>query len=438
MLSAQDNEALTRVGPGTPMGELLRRYWHPVAPVSEVREKRIVPVRILGEDLVLFTAGPDRLGLISRRCAHRNVDLSVCSWIDDGSLRCAYHGWAYDAEGRCAQQPFDGASGDDRFREKIRVDAYPTRSIGGLAWAYLGSGEPPSLPDFEPYGWRRGFTEISVTVLPCNWFQCHENGVDPVHFEWLHTNWSSVQRGPHDRSYGPAHLAVDFDEFEFGFICGRELAPGNTNMRPLSRSNSVSEGGILCVWPYTLVTGQTIEWRVPVDDEHTLNITRQYSVLPDDQPPVSLDPGSIPYWYGPLTDPVNGRVITSHTLNQDFAAWVAQGAVARRDREHLGRSDAGIIRLRRRYLQEMDRVARGADPPGVVRGPGDSVQVELPIYMKSWFANGVSPEKFRQLHARIKGTSQASDGYFSVQAGRPEHVRRLFAAAAGVPAEAAH
>lgn len=436
MLTEQQNIALTRVCRGAPMGELLRRYWHPIAVVSEVHEKHVMPVRLLGEDLVLFMAAPRRYGLISRRCAHRNVDLSTCGWTDGGSLRCAYHGWAYDAQGHCTQQPFESSNGGERFREKLRVTAYPTRAIGGLIWAYLGPGDPPSLPAYEPYSWTRGFTEISITVLPCNWFQCHENGVDPVHFEWLHTNWSSVLQAPRERNYGPTHIAVDFAEFDFGFICGRELAAGNTQMRPLSRSNSVDEGGILCLWPYTLVTGQTIEWRVPIDDEHTLNITRQYSVLPSDRPSLAPDPDSIPYWYGPLTDPLDGRLITSHTLNQDFAAWIAQGTITERDHEHLGRSDVGIVRLRRRYLQEMDRVASGEDPPGIIRGSRETAPVELPIYMKSWFEDGVSPEKFRQLHARIQGTPQAPDIYFSVQAGRPEHVRRLFEDAAGAPAEA--
>lgn len=107
------------------------------------------------------------------------------------------------------------------FRDKVAVSAYPTATLGGLVWAYLGPAPAPLLPDFEPFGWEHGFVEIIMTELPCNWFQCHENGMDPVHFEWLHLNGNAVRTDPADPEYVPTHLSIDFLEFEYGFVNGR-------------------------------------------------------------------------------------------------------------------------------------------------------------------------------------------------------------------------
>jgi 5,5'-dehydrodivanillate O-demethylase oxygenase subunit len=424
MLSEERNRILTSTGRGTPAGELLRRYWHPVAPALELREKRVKPVRLLGEDLVLFARGDGQHGLVSRHCAHRGVDLSS-GWVDGNDIRCPYHGWSFDSRGRCTAQPFEEVNDGGRFRDQVRLESYPTATLGGLVWAYLGPDPQPLLPDFEPYSWNRGFTEICVTELPCNWFHCHENGMDPVHFEWLHTNWTSVQDTPSGPPYGAPHLRIDFEEFEYGWIVSRALGQGGAGLRPASRSNTVAEGGVLCLWPYTLATGATTEWRVPIDDTHTLNITRQYFPLPEDLPPVTQDPASIPYWYGPLTDN-SGKILCENTLNQDFAAWVAQGAINDRTRENLGRTDVGITRLRHRYLKEIERVAAGEDPPGIVRDPAVNRCIQLPIYHKSRFAAGLPRAGFENLMAWHQDSKFAADGYPSVQAGRPQHVQDAF------------
>jgi 5,5'-dehydrodivanillate O-demethylase oxygenase subunit len=423
--SEEENVILTRVGRGTPMGELLRRYWHPVAPVLELRHPRVKPVRLLGEDLVLFAKPAGGYGLIARTCPHRGTDLSH-GWVDEEQLRCPYHGWAFDDRGSCTEQPFEQADGSPGFRDTVRLDAYPTASVGGLIWAYLGPDPAPLLPDFEPYSWTHGFAEIILTELPCNWFQCHENSVDPVHFEWLHTNWTAAQQAPDAPRYGARHLSADFVEFEFGFVCLREVDEGRVVVRPTSHSHSLAEGGMLCMWPHTLVTGKTIEWRVPMDDTHTLHITRQYSTLPDDAPPVHQEPDAIPYWYGPLTDPATGRLLTSHMLNREFAAWIGQGTVADRTKERLGRSDAGITLLRQRFLEEIDRVADGKDPAGTVRDHGQNSRIPLPVYRKSWYVDGMSREAYEQLLGRHRKSALAGDGYPSVQAGRPEHIRRMY------------
>jgi 5,5'-dehydrodivanillate O-demethylase oxygenase subunit len=423
MLSIEYQRALTRVCRGTPMGELLRRYWHPVAPVLELREKKVKPVTLLGESLVLFSSTSGRIGLVSRSCAHRGADLSY-GWMDGDALRCPYHGWAYDASGHCVEQPFEQAAGAPGFSEKTGIASYPTVLVAGLVWAYLGPGDPPHAPNLEPFAWNHGFVEISLATLPCNWFQCHENGVDPVHFEWVHTNWSSVQCAPENSEYeprhGPRHVAVDFVETEFGFI----------NMRQFSVDGSAPtedvEGGVICMWPYTLVTGRTIEWRVPIDDVSTMNLIWHYSPLPEDVKPQAQDPEAIPYWYGPIEDPESGRYLTSHLLNQDYAVWAAQGPVVDRTRERLGRSDVGLIRLRRRYLEEIERVAAGEDPPGVYRGGTPPKPAVLPIRRKWKYTEGISREEFESGLARGPEAVLIPYGYESLQAGRPEAVRKMY------------
>ena len=148
MLSREENNLITHTGPGTPGGNLLRRYWHPVALVEELpRDGAPLPVRIMSEDLVLFRGNDGQLGLIGQYCSHRRADLSY-GRVEDGGLRCLYHGWLFDRQGRCIEQPCEPP--DQRFCEKVRHPAYPCQERAGAIFAYLGPGEPPLLPNYEP------------------------------------------------------------------------------------------------------------------------------------------------------------------------------------------------------------------------------------------------------------------------------------------------
>ena len=147
MLTSEENELLTRTGPGTSMGEVLRRYWQPVALAEEMPvggDPR--PVRLLGEDLVLFRDDHDRLGLLGLHCSHRGTDLSY-GRVEDGGLRCLYHGWLFDIHGQCLEQPGEPAGCD--FRKKIRHTAYPCAEVSGFILTYMGPGEPPLIPNYE-------------------------------------------------------------------------------------------------------------------------------------------------------------------------------------------------------------------------------------------------------------------------------------------------
>ncbi|HVV95095.1 MAG TPA: Rieske 2Fe-2S domain-containing protein, partial [Hyphomicrobiales bacterium] len=143
MLDAGRNKALTEVGPGTPMGELMRRHWHPIAAVKELDENPVKAVRLLGEDLVLYKDRGGRYGLVERHCPHRSADLSY-GFVEDCGLRCNYHGWLFDNDGRCLEQPYeDIAAPEVRYRDKVTILAYPVEARAGLLWAYLGPAPAP-------------------------------------------------------------------------------------------------------------------------------------------------------------------------------------------------------------------------------------------------------------------------------------------------------
>jgi 5,5'-dehydrodivanillate O-demethylase len=417
MLSREDNERLTRVGPGTPMGELLRRYWMPIAALTEFDRKATKPIRLLGEDLVLYKDLQGTFGLIDRQCAHRRADLSY-GFAEQRGLRCNYHGWLFDASGRCIEQPYDDiAVPDARFKDKIRIRSYPVETKAGLIWAYLGPLPASLVPTWEPFQWQNGFRQIVFAEVPCNWFQAQENSIDPVHFEWMHMNWSlrlNDETGP----YSPKHLKVDFEEFDYGFVY-RRLREGMQESDPLWAI------GRVCLWPNALFTGSHFEWRVPLDDESTLSVTWAFERVPKEREP--YEQAAIPSWYGPIKDPETRRWITSHVMNQDFVAWAGQGVIVDRTKEHLGQSDRGILMLRKRFFDDLERVAREQDPKGVIRDAAINHCVSLPIAHRSAFVDGMSLEELLKhpiFSAQLAG--------YVFQTGQPEEIRRQYEEAMGI------
>ena len=347
MLSLETNELLTRVGPGTPMGEFLRRYWLPVGATTELDEQATKPVRILGEDLVLFRDLKGRVGLIERACAHRRVDLSYGLPEEEG-LRCAYHGWVYDTSGQCIEQPFEEAAlPGGGFKTRVRLTAYPVQELGGLLFAYMGPDPTPLLPRWDLLLWDNVVRNIEYANLPCNWLQIMENSVDPVHFQWLHRYLSSrigsSNRGPGYRN----HEKIGFDVFEYGIV-KRRLSTGETEDDPEWRI------GHPLVFPNILRLANQLQIRVPVDDTHTMHWFYTCHVPPEGVTAPHQD--RIPVQEVPMLD-ANGRHIVEFTNGQDMMAWVTQGPVAKREREKLGQSDVGVI-MYRRMLQEQMAVAR--------------------------------------------------------------------------------
>ena len=411
MLNEETNERFARVGPGTPMGELLRRYWMPIAAVSEFDQPGVKAMRLLGEDLVLYRDLGGNFGLVDRHCPHRRADLSY-GFVEECGIRCNYHGWRFDASGRCLEQPFEDVATDGHYKDKVRITSYPVETKAGLIWAYFGPAPAPLVPTWEPFTWKNGFVQIVFATIPCNWLQCQENSIDPVHFEWMHRNWTVRLKGE-TGPYGNKHVRVGFDEFEHGFVYKR-LVEGMEESHPRWQT------GRICLWPNALFTTNHFEWRVPIDDERTLSITWYFSRVPKENEP--YEQGPIPHWFGPVKDPFTGRWITSHVMNQDFVAWLGQGVIADRTQEHLGASDRGVIMMRKRFLDDLQAVARGEDPKAIVRDPQANVCLTLPIAERDFYQNGLTrAEMAGQTHYKIQ-RSLAEFGY-NLQAGQPPEIR---------------
>jgi 5,5'-dehydrodivanillate O-demethylase oxygenase subunit len=383
MLTAEQNEMLTRVAPGTPMGELLRRYWMPIAGVSEFAQRAVKPIRLLGEDLVLYKDLSGTFGLVDRHCPHRRADLSY-GFVENCGIRCNYHGWLFNEAGRCIEQPFeDTVQPDVKFRDKVQTPAYPVETKGGLVWAYMGPAPAPLLPDWEPFSWTNGFVQITTAIVPCNWLQAQENAIDPIHFEWMHRNWTTRlkgQLGP----YGKKHVRIEFKEHDFGFTYHRLV-------EDMPEEHERWTIGRVALWPNCLGPNQHFEWRVPIDDENLLFVSWHFTRVPRDREPYVQT--SIPTWEAPVIDPLTGRMITTHIDNQDFIAWVGQGRIADRTKEHLGISDRGVIMMRKRFFDDIARVQRGEDPSNVIRDPAKNKRIPLPIANRELLIDGVTLEE---------------------------------------------
>jgi len=416
MLSPEQNERLVRVGPGTPMGQLLRHYWHPIAGVSEFESQATRPLRLLGEDLVLFKDLSGRYGLVQRQCAHRRADLAH-GMVELEGLRCNYHGWQFNHLGTCVHQPFEDTAHPQRHaKARVRITAYPVQAKAGLLWAYLGPQPAPLLPDWEAFSWDNGFTQVVLSEVPCNWFQCQENSIDPVHFEWMHENWGNRRRTGEVR-FGATHLKLDFKEFEHGFTYHRVKQDS-------TEADQAWTVGRVCLWPNGFFLGEHFEWRVPIDDENTLSVTWKYTRVPRESEPYVQQ--VIPTWWGPVKD-AQGRWIDTHVMNQDFLAWVGQGRIADRSLEQLSASDRGIVAMRRRFFEEMDVVAQGGEPKGLMRDPARNVRVPLPMVYGDHITQSRTQDEIRA-HPTLNQFYSA----YIFQAGQPKAVRDMASQALGM------
>ena len=398
------------------MGGLLRRYWMPIAAVSEFDSKSIKPVRLLGENLTLYKDLSGTYGLVDRHCPHRRADLYY-GMVEETGIRCNYHGWLMDEAGRCIEQPYDDTVNPrSRAKERCGTKAYPVKECAGLLWTYMGPQPAPELPVWEPFTWENGFREVVLSDVPCNWFQCQENSCDPVHFEWMHDNWKLRLEG-RPGPYAPAHLKLGFDEFEHGFVYKR-VREGADESDPLWTV------GRVCLWPNGFFLGEHFEWRVPIDDENMLSVTWSFIRVPREAEP--YEQKKIPAWTSPIRD-ASGRWITSHVVNQDIIAWVGQGRIADRTKENLGASDRGISMLRKQLFKDIDAVAGGNDPKGLIRDPARNVRVALPNIGRKLYTEGMTLAEYRE-HPFWKNLLNDFRWHY----GQPEEVRREFRKAMGL------
>ena len=376
MLSAQENERLTRVGPGTPMGKLMRRYWHPVAATAELDAHPVKRVKILGESLVVYRDQQGRLGLIGDTCPHRRISLEYGIPEEEG-LRCPYHGWMFDQTGQCIEMPAEPP--DSTFPCRVKIAGYPVEEMAGLIFAYLGPEPVPLLPRWDLFAMDGIWRDIGVTEIPCNWLQCMENSLDPVHTEWLHGHYYNfVMRQQNRRDargdgfvsrLSPHHTKIGFDVFDHGIIKRRVRVGG-------SESDPEWSVGHPILFPNILRVNWTFQIRVPMDDTHTWHV--MYQAYPQPPGAEGTPQDHVPVYEIPIKDE-RGRFITDFVLGQDMMAWVTQGPIAHRDLEKLGESDQGIIMYRRLLREQMDIAEQGGDPMNVFRDPNSHEIIHIPV-----------------------------------------------------------
>ncbi len=358
MLTRAENEMLTRVGPGTPAGELLRRYWLPVAVAAELTEDNpTLLVRILGETLVLFRDKSANVGLLDDRCAHRGVSLSY-GRVEERGIACAYHGWLYNTKGDCLECPAEPPA--SKFCLTVKQKAYPLQKLVGLYWAYLGPQPAPLIANFDIWFRADGHRKIFIQPqLDCNWFQAMENSMDPAHLQILHQNTAGRGRAVEDSTRG---LTDDVDKFEF-----YEVSWGLMKRR-VYKNGMIDEHPV--IFPNVLRQGNVGQIRVPMDDTHTkVYFVRFFpsengAIVANDEPPVEYIQ---PYKNPPAALHPYTRFRMDAVQAQDHMAWETQGPICDRTRERLSSSDRGIIMLRETMMREMKKVRQGADPMGVVR-----------------------------------------------------------------------
>jgi phthalate 4,5-dioxygenase len=417
MLSKEENELLTRVGPGTPMGNLLRRYWVPACLSSELPDAGGAPVRVrlLGEDLVAFRDRDGRVGLLQEACPHRGASLYFGrnEVGDDCGLRCVYHGWMFDTTGQCTDMPSEPRP----FAERIKAKAYPIQESGGLAWAYLGPEETMTpLPDYQTKGPEETAIPARKYLSDANWVQVMEGVLDTAHISYLHQfsaaaefeddgtdrpGYPSVRASwriwAHDKS---PRLEVQDTWFGFRYAGLRETPNGHTHARVTSW---IAPWLVVVPFvPFTVNPGLF----VPIDDEHTAS----YSMVrqPAYSNPSYIPPGSVfdadvtPYRTTGITAKTGGapggiisRLYTADNdyqidrdvqrrisftgvedfNSQDSMVVESMGPIIKRWDEHLGTTDVAIIRMRTTLINAARALAdKGKEPPALA-GTGDFLEV---------------------------------------------------------------
>lgn len=383
MLTQEQNERLTRVGPSTPMGELLRRYWYPIATVAQMKDRDTLPVKLLGEELVLYRDLSGTYGLITARCPHRSMSL-VYGIPTKCGLRCAYHGWVFDETGQCIEQPYEETEDPEgRFKDKVTTPAYRVEQMGGMFFGYMGPDPAPVLPPWDLFVMDDVMREVGHAVVPCNWVQIMENSLDPIHVEWLHQhmrNYVLDKLGASDKVREPqVHKKIGFDVFDYGIIKRRVLEGRSEQDEDWTVGHPV-------VFPNYLKSGSVaapaFQIRVPMDDENTAYWWYRCYTAASGVPIKPQAPEDIPYFPAPVPqlDETGSPQwdILDNNSGQDIVAWITQGFITDRTKETLGRSDKGVILYRKLLEDGMQAVEKGEDPMNVFRDASMN-RIDLPV-----------------------------------------------------------
>jgi phthalate 4,5-dioxygenase len=391
VISAEQNDLMTRIGAATPGGRLLRRYWQPVALADELQgERPLKAVRLLGEDLVLYRAGAG-YGLMQRHCPHRGADLAYGRLEADG-LRCSFHGWKFDAAGKCVETPAEPQG--SRMCEQIRTVSYPVVEKSGILFAYLGTGAAPAFPRFDCFIAPEAYTFAFKGYWDCNWLQALEVGIDPAHASWLHkyfededpaANYGKQFRGtPADsslpiskvlREYDRPEIRVERTDYGMRLQTLRTLSDAQTHIRvtnvlfpqafviPMNAEMTITQFHVPvddtgCYW-YSIFTS----FGAPVDKDTMRNQRLRTYPAPDYKPIFGRANG---WGFNPEEQRTKTFTGMGFDINiHDQFACESQGPIQDRTKENLGSSDKGIV-LYRRILVDAIRKSEAGETPLMV------------------------------------------------------------------------
>ncbi len=413
MLSAEQNGLVTLTGAGAPAGALMRRYWQPAALTEEFSETRpVVPVRLMGEDLIAFRAGNGEYRLTGARCPHRGADLRFAR-LEDGGIRCAFHGWLFDGEGNCLEQPAEPAGSD--FHTRIRMPGYPCREANGVVFAYLGPGAPPPLPDADCFAAPDLHTFAFKGYLECNWLQALEVGIDPAHGSYLHRFFDDEDPeegyglqfrdlvGGGDvpltrimREFPAPEIKIEDTGYGMRLLALRDLDEATRHVRV---TNLLFPNAIVISLGNDMIISQ---WHVPIDDAHCwwyamftsyaapldkeemrAQRLKLYS-LPDYRPRINKtnDYGFDPHQQKTLTYTGMGADINVH----DQWAVESQGDIHDRTSENLGVSDIAIATYRRFLIRAIEAVGKGEPAPKTANraGGGPPLAIDTVVAREGW------------------------------------------------------
>jgi phthalate 4,5-dioxygenase oxygenase subunit len=399
MISAEQNELMTRIGPGTPAGKLLRRFWQPVALVDEMLgERPVKALRVFGEDLVLYRTHIG-YGLMQRHCPHRGADLAYGRIEADG-LRCSFHGWKFNAAGKCVETPAEPAG--SRLCEHIKPLAYPVVEKSGILFAYLGEGAPPAFPHFDCFVAPDAYTFAFKGYWDCNWLQALEVGIDPAHASWLHkyfededtaTSYGRQFRGrPADsempiskvlREYDRPEIRVERTDYGMRLHTLRKISDAHTHIRvtnilfpqafviPMNAEMTITQFHVPvddygCYW-YSIFTSFTD----PVDKDTMRSQRLKTYPAPDYKPIHGRHDG-----WGFSADEQKAKTFTGMGFDiniHDQFACESPGRIADRTKENLGTTDKGIVLYRRLLVDAIRKNEagefvvhdKGSGPPAI-------------------------------------------------------------------------
>ena len=392
MLKPADNERIVRVGPGTPMGNLQRRYWIPCALSSELPEADGPPIRVrlLGEDLVAFRDSDGAVGLVEAFCPHRRAPMFF-GRNEQGGLRCVYHGWKFDRAGACVDMPSEPP--DSMFKSKVTIGSYPTWEGGGLVWTYMGPPEHrPAVPDYEFTRAPATHRQVSKTYEECNWLQALEGGLDTSHSSFAHnldihdksylrTQDTAPKLEVYRTDYGYTYAGIrKLDDKHYVRAYHYVMPAQQMRGRVTSRKGAHVDdhptiNGHIWVpiddettWVYNWMYSYTPE--IPITEEYAIGLETQYGRGPDD-----LIPGTFQLKRNLRNDyQIDRELQRTKTFTgitgvntQDMALQEGMGRIVDRSKEHLGTSDRAIIVMRQLLLEaiadlEAGRAIRGTDP----------------------------------------------------------------------------